>query len=372
LQIQTKTINFALVTELERHIEIQLLTNDCVIVPDLGGFMAHHVEARHDDRDNMFLPPLRTLGFNPKLNMNDSLLAQSYIEAYDISYPDAVQRIENEVNELKQHIENDGCYELADIGTLHLNENGSYGFTPCEAGILTPELYGLYSFEMAGLTEPDKETARAVITEIPETVPDAINNQEEEDKKSLAAALNGNNTDGREECKTIKIRVDLLRNVIAAAVAIFAFFFISTPMGDSTEGMKMMNMSNGVIYRLMPKDITLPVNTAMPVNKKKELAERSTETEISEKAGNKDEETGAIQPYYTIVLASRVAVRNAEAYVDKLHKQGLTEAFMYRSSKGGTKVVYGHYKTDNEALDALRTLRADETFSQGWIYKIKD
>ena len=90
---------------LERHIEILLLSNDCVIVPGLGGFMAHHVDARYDETDGTFLPPLRTLGFNPRLTMNDSLLVQSYIEAYDISYPEALRRIEAEVAEIRQHLE---------------------------------------------------------------------------------------------------------------------------------------------------------------------------------------------------------------------------------------------------------------------------
>ena len=85
--------------ELERHIEILLLRNDCVIVPGLGGFIASHIPATYDERDCLFLPPQRTLGFNPKLNINDSLLVQSYTEAYDISYPDAQNRISGEVNE---------------------------------------------------------------------------------------------------------------------------------------------------------------------------------------------------------------------------------------------------------------------------------
>ena len=75
LFISKKCRTFAHVIELERHIEILLLSNDCVIVPGLGGFMTHHVEAHFDERDYMFLPPLRTLGFNPQLNINDSLLA---------------------------------------------------------------------------------------------------------------------------------------------------------------------------------------------------------------------------------------------------------------------------------------------------------
>ena len=129
--------NFAVVNELERHIEILLLSNDCVIVPDFGGFMAHHVDARYDGRDNMFLPPLRTVGFNPQLKMNDSLLAQSYVEAYDISYPEAIDRLANEVAEIRQRLENEGKYEINNIGTIYLNEDGNYTFEPCEAGILT-------------------------------------------------------------------------------------------------------------------------------------------------------------------------------------------------------------------------------------------
>ena len=134
--------------ELNRHIEILLLSNDCVIVPDLGGFMAHHVDARYDEQEHLFLPPLRTLGFNPQLKMNDSLLVQSYIEAYDISYPEAYRRIQSEVAELRQHLETEGMFELNGIGVLSINEEGNLLFEPCEAGILTPQLYGLSSFEM--------------------------------------------------------------------------------------------------------------------------------------------------------------------------------------------------------------------------------
>ena len=129
--------------ELERHIEILLLNNDCVIVPNFGGFMTHHVEAHYDEEQEMYYPPLRTIGFNPQLTLNDSLLAQSYIDVYDISYPEALQRIDSEVSEVKQHLANEGAYEMSDLGTIFYHHDGSYTFKPCEAGNLTPELYGL-------------------------------------------------------------------------------------------------------------------------------------------------------------------------------------------------------------------------------------
>ena len=128
-----------------------------MIVPGFGGFMAHHVDARYDDRDSMFLPPLRTIGFNPQLQMNDSLLALSYVEAYDISYPEALNRIADEVTEMRQTLENSGKFELNDIGTIILNEDGNYTFEPCEAGILTPELYGLGGLNMLPLAQISAE-----------------------------------------------------------------------------------------------------------------------------------------------------------------------------------------------------------------------
>lgn len=132
--------------ELERHIEILLLSNDCVIIPGFGGFMAHYVGACYEESECIFLPPQRTIGFNPQLTLNDSLLVQSYIEAYDISYPEALRRIEDEVREMRQHIETEGHFELFELGTISLNDCGRYVFEPCESGILTPELYGLNSY----------------------------------------------------------------------------------------------------------------------------------------------------------------------------------------------------------------------------------
>ena len=69
--------------ELAQHIEVLLLENDCVIVPGLGGFVAHYTPAMRVAEENVFLPPTRIIGFNPQLKMNDGLLVQSYMAVYD-------------------------------------------------------------------------------------------------------------------------------------------------------------------------------------------------------------------------------------------------------------------------------------------------
>lgn len=55
--------------ELAQHIEVLLLENDCVIVPGFGGFVAHYAPATHVKEESLFLPPTRTIGFNPQLKL---------------------------------------------------------------------------------------------------------------------------------------------------------------------------------------------------------------------------------------------------------------------------------------------------------------
>lgn len=373
MQNPRKTINFALVIELERHIEILLLDNDCVIVPDLGGFMAHYSEAHYDDSDQMFLPPIRTLGFNPALKMNDSLLAQSYIEAYDISYPEALLRIEDEVNELRQHIENEGCYELNDIGILRVNEHGNYEFEPCEAGILTPALYGLSSVEM----EPLASLAPALVeTQTRPVKIETVNESVVEEEKAREVKMTSSLYVEDDNDDKIHIRVSVLRNIVAAAIAILAFFLISTPLNNgSRKEMSMLNMNTETLTRILPKTtiqgaVDVKGISAEDLDAKEASAESTKGQNIFKNVKQEVKKEKQTLPYYTIVLASHVSKKNASAYVETLHKAGFNEASVY-SSHSTTRVIYNQYKTEAEAYNALHEMRDYSEFSQAWIYKVE-
>ena len=379
MQNPRKRITFAVVIELERHIEILLLDNDCVIVPDLGGFMAHYSEAHYDDSDQMFLPPTRTLGFNPALKMNDSLLAQSYIEAYDISYPEALKRIEDEVNELRQHIENEGYYELNDIGVLRVNEYGSYEFEPCEAGILTPVLYGLSSVEI----DPLESIAPAFVeTKTRPVKIETATDSETKEEKAREVKMTSPLFDEDDNDDKVHIRVSVLRNIAAAAIAIFAFFMISTPLNNgSRKEMSMLNMNTETLTRILPKTTVQGVAevkgiTAKELNKKEEKAIQKSEVENLETSSSSVSENQEVKPeeqnlpYYTIVLASHVSKKNAAAYVEKLHKAGFNEAQVY-SGRSTTRVIFNQYKSEAEAYGALHEMREYTEFNDAWVYKVE-
>ena len=132
--------------ELAKHIEVLLLENDCVIVPGLGGFIAHYCSSKYNKETREFCPPVRSIGFNPKLVMNDGLLVQSYMQAYNTDFPDATRKIKTVVEELKEKLYQDGQVCLNQVGTLYYNINGVYEFEPAENVFFTPSLYGLVAF----------------------------------------------------------------------------------------------------------------------------------------------------------------------------------------------------------------------------------
>lgn len=341
-----------------------------MIVPDFGGFMTHEVSARYDAEDRLFLPPLRTLGFNPQLRMNDSVLVQSYVEAYDISYPEALRRVEDEVKELKQRLGEEGEYTMDGLGTLTVNQEGNYEFAPCEAGILSPSLYGLSSFSFkqlkdeAPLTEQEGEAQTVALPQ-----PTAEADAEETHEPTLLEFTDDDTTDD-----TLRIKMSWVRNAVAVAAAVVAFFLLSTPVVNSELGTRAMSQLQGnLIYKLMPQDTNIvpaePVSNVVAVQSKA-TAKQAVRDTISKAAAvpAKAEATPVVANRYCIVVASQVKQSNAEIFVAQLHKQGYKDAKLYIHNNV-VRVTCGEYQTEGEAYQQLNKLNGKEGFEEAWVYK---
>lgn len=331
--------NFADMIELERHIENLLLNNDCVVVPGLGGFVAHHVSARYDQRDNMFLPPLRTIGFNPQLTLNDSLLAQSYVETYDMSFPQAMRSIESQVSQLKEQLSDKGVYEMHGIGRLFINNEGKIGFDPIEAGILTPTFYGLGGFEMKPL---------------------ALHDNQDADSKARIIALTTDTTTGQ---KMVSVSVKALRNVAVAAMFIAALFFIASPINNNPRVLSSGKMKSGILFDIFSHDnndksTTLPTYDA-------------TTAATQETANKKAEQANTSAEQWVIVLCSHVGEKNAKNFVEELAKEKIAARIINAEKAGNAKVVYGTYPTKEKAQEALSAMRSNKHFAEAWLLQTK-
>jgi hypothetical protein len=367
------------VIELERHIEILLLSNDCVIVPELGGFMTHHIDAYYDESENLFLPPQRTLGFNAQITINDSLLAQSYVEAYDISFPEATRRIESEVHELKQQLSTEGSYELNDIGILSINTDGKFEFKPCDAGILTPSLYGLGSFLMNKIKIEKETTVQTDVFKNKEELVKPIVNTNI--KKTRVA----NDIKEKKQEDTIVIKIGALRNTIAVAAAIISFFIFTLPLGNTSSSNRVneSSINNGIIYKILNEPSTntankiaetiaptkSPTTTSSKNKEEKNLKNSSEFNAQSTQIKINKTTTDNTQPF-CLVLASHVTKKNAQIFANKLHKEGYQDVRVVIKGKT-VRVVYGYYDNESKAYNELNRLNNRKNFEEAWVYKIK-
>lgn len=350
--------------ELSRHIEALLLEHDCVIVPGLGGFVTQYVPACRLPDEVLFLPPHRTVGFNAELTLNDGLLVQSYMQAYDTSYPETVRMIEEAVADLKCELLEKGRIELKGIGVLTLNLGGSYNFQPGEAGVLSPDLYGLSPFTV--------EPVRAARDSKPETAPrneDQEADTAEKPKKNYTLSIN------REVC-----------NYVAAAVVAVVFYFLwATPIGVENQSAEKAPAVASVPFTAEPAAASpqkrVGHNEVTTAQQKKNNAANTPQTATKKQAAgadNKKQTAGADNKKqvaatgnYTLVLASSVTQKNAESYVRELQSKGLKEAAVHVKRKM-VRVIYGQYKTENEAYRELRSLRKKhKAFAEAWVMALK-
>ena len=373
-------ITFANVKQLERHIEILLLSNDCVMVPGLGGFMTHHVCSTYSENDHQMFPPLRTLGFNPKLKANDNLLAQSYVEAFDISYPEAMQRIEDEVGELRERLNNDGKYVLNDIGTLTVNDEGNIEFTPIKAGLLTPELYALDSVSVKMLSElPSMKVANAKNNESEEAKAPVIDINTQNNNKEVQVVEDDNDD-------SIKVKISLIRNIAAVAIALIGFFLFTSPLANGNYKMNMSNLNTDLLYQIMPKTIvTEGVNDAKPViaesNVPAEKVDETTTENVSpveekqvaveKEVNNKESNAVPVKKTYSLVLASHFSKANGYAFLEAIHKDGFTIAKIVEVNNN-RKILYGEYDSEAKAYEELNKLHSNKFFKQAWVIEVKD
>lgn len=353
--------------DLNKHIELLLLDNDCVILPDLGGFVVHDESAKFDEDTGNWYPPYRSVGFNSQLNVNDGIMVQSIMQVYDTDYLGAYRLLEESVKHVLKVLQDARQWEFGSVGTLFLNSNGLYEFVPSfNGGIASPSLYGLDSLDigfMASVADVYEEIT------LPAVEPDG-------QEIGLFDPSEMSEEQYAERSLTIWQRYgkSFIKYAAVFAGVIVLFFATSLPVSDVR--MANVDISQGAVY-------SFPVKTALQNVRNsidKISAIKQAEPVYADYKDVLDEENASTevvsitkaQPYYTIVLASKVKLSNAEYFVDYLSKKGFSEGEIMVKGKM-RRVVYSSYTTESDAYNALRSLRHQHrAFNEAWVMYVSN
>ena len=375
---------------LARHIDLLLRTNDCVILPGFGGFIAHTVPAYYASEEHLYYPPTRNISFNASITMNDGLLAQSYMKSYQVDYARATYMIDVAIEELRDMLDEVGSVTLPRIGLIKQDIYQTIQFIPETAGISSPKHFGLSSFFMQELGQLQAMSAKT------------------EQSQSVITQT--------EKTFDLHISKHMLRQVMSTAAVLLLLLMVSLPIGEKTAtdiaSLQLIKTINSevvletsvAITQEMTEAVGITPNTTIidststietptttgpaaieiesSFNYETAVAEAiATESEATEAANvtvvPEAEQHAAPTPQnvstrsYHIIVASLPNHRGADEIVNKYTAQGYTNVSLVERD-GRIRISLTQFNNKDEANSYLSALRTNEAFANAWLLAVSN
>lgn len=115
---------FAMMIDLGEHIRYLLRKHDCVIVPNLGAFIAKYRGSHIDGSRRILMPPVREIEFNENLRHDDNLLLNSVIRRNHYSRIIASEALSAAVEAVKIRLDAGLKVTFISIGTISQTNDG--------------------------------------------------------------------------------------------------------------------------------------------------------------------------------------------------------------------------------------------------------
>lgn len=131
-----------------RHIEKLLLHHDYVVVPSLGGFVIQKHSACIEQET--LIAPRSSVSFNALMHHSDGLLVIEISRSQHISFREAQELLEKEIQQMKSSLENGATVHIGNIGTITLSDEGQYVFEPTSNSEFLPQNIGLKNLTLTG------------------------------------------------------------------------------------------------------------------------------------------------------------------------------------------------------------------------------
>lgn len=141
------------------HIEYLMLSNDCVVVPGFGAFIAQYTSSNNCAQNSTFTSPKRSISFNASINHNDGLLANSIAKKASIPYAEALKQIEKSTTICHQALSDGSEVPFGRLGFFISNAEGHIEFIPFHHELANDDFFGLQSFSFPTLAERNAQVA---------------------------------------------------------------------------------------------------------------------------------------------------------------------------------------------------------------------
>ena len=150
--------------QFENLIKDLLYSNDCVVLPGLGGFIAKYKGASLNTSLHTIYPPQKTIGFNPQIKENDGLLVSALCALNNCSYSEGKAELDAWVKEQSNTLLRGEKLSWKGIGILFQDRLGKIQFIPDSKGNFSVESFGLEKIILVPVEREIEEPAAAEVS----------------------------------------------------------------------------------------------------------------------------------------------------------------------------------------------------------------
>lgn len=315
----------------ENYISELFFSYDCIIIPEFGGFVASYAPASIHPTQHTFTPPHKKIVFNKSLVNNDGLLAHHIAVSENISFSQAMEKINLLVIELNSKLKNGSKAELKDIGTLFPDVEKNICFEPSNTINYLTEGFGLSPFQSPAVKRGS----------YPEGLSKTFKDREALPLKSA--------------------RVNIKKYVAFALTAPLIFAMIWVPL--KTDLLHNVNYNS---LNPFQKSIALYTpRTIMPeVIRKEDLS--SSVIVKSDTPSEKIEALAQVNHFH-IVGGCFELLSNAENFVSSMNAKNTSASIIGKNKNGLHIVSLGEFSSRKEAYLQLENIR--KTNPDAWMLK---
>lgn len=332
---------------LDPYISELLYTNDCVIIPGLGGFVANARGAFLSPAHHTFAPPAKRIAFNASLRVSDGLLATHLTQALNITYGEAQTMIQQYVDQLLNELHQGNTVTINRVGSLLSDKEKNLQFEPDQQVNYLTSSFGLSLVHSPSIRRD--ESRKNNVRNIRDKKPKQRNRQSWR-----------------------------LLELVPAAAVLALLFFNPRVVNDLNTGLANINPFNGLSgYRHYEPIKPRAVKTYTPVvsnaNADTQIVSEITPadtTSVAEPSVNADTLYNRVdlEGKYLVVGGCFREMDNAVRFKDQAIADGFT-ADITGTSPGGLHVVALYAGNDyQQALHELSLIR-DKYVQTAWLMK---
>jgi cell division septation protein DedD len=341
--------------KIDFHISNLLDEHDCVIVPDLGGFVANYSSAKIHPVQHTFTPPAKNIVFNKNLKNNDGLLANHIAMGQDTSYPEALKYIGNFVERTNFDIKKGGRVKIEDVGTLFLDVEKNIQFEPDTKTNHLLDAFGLAQFQSPAIKRDN--IGKRIEKEFKDR--DAIPSEKKKInvKRYVALAIAMPLIFGM---IWIPLKTGLLKKINYSDLNPFASKEIVKPDAKNIVEIPVKEIK-------IPKDTSYSKTTTVPQLNSQPVTEALIEPVKADTTKVVQQSNIDQANKFHLVAGCFQIEENAIKFVTTLQQQNLNASIIGQNEKGLFVVSCGDFSSRKEASNELKNLRKIKP--DAWLYK---